>query len=184
MNSDDSKKLNGDDEKRGAASYPYSSLASALKISDAVKNLGGARVMVQKSVLASHLKDSEKSAAFQQRLGAAKAFGLIEGGRKGYALSEAAQRYYFPTSETEKSFALLEILSVPEAFKQLISRFDGSKFPGREIIGNILHRELRVPDSWKERVSASFENSARLAGVLDENDFLRYRAIKAAVSQH
>lgn len=180
MNSDDTQKSNGDEKKREPASYPYSSLIAALKIADAVKNLGGARVKIQKSVLASHLKESEKSAAFQQRLNGAKAFGIIEG-RKAYVLSAAGQRYYFPTTESEKSSALLELLSAPEAFKQLINRFNGAQLPSREILANILHRELRVPDSWKERVAASFENSARFAGALDETGFLRYSASKEQI---
>ncbi len=163
--------------KRELASYPYLSLASALKISDSIKDLGGARVQIRKSVLASHLKEAEKSAALQQRIAAARSFGLIEG-RSAYALTDIAKRYYFPTTEGEKALALAESLASPSAFRELIARFDGGRIPTREIIANILHRELNVPDSWKERVASFFVNSAELAGVLDEGDFLRFRAKK------
>ena len=169
------KLQNGQQATREAALYPYTSLASALKVSEAVKELGGARSEVQKSILASHLKDSEKSASFQQKIAGAKAFGLIDG-RGSFVLTPTAQRYYFPTTESERALALIEVVAFPTAFRDLIKRFDGAKLPVREIISNLLHRELQVPDSWKDRVAAFFENSARLAGVIDTDGFVRYNA--------
>lgn len=165
--------------KREGATYPYLPLATALGVGDAVKDLGGARSKVLKSVLASHLKESEKSPAFAQRLISAKSFGLIEG-RGAFALTDLAQRFFFPTTETEKSSALLEIAGFPEAFRVIITRFDGAKLPEREIVANILHRECRVPESWKDRVASYFEKAAKLAGALDENGFLRFGAAKEA----
>lgn len=158
--------------------YPYTSLSSALKIAEAVKLLAGVRSQVQISSLASHLQDGEKSAAFRQRIAGSKAFALITG-RGSFSLTPTAQRYYFPTSESERASAVLDILTAPIAFRELVKRFDGSRLPERSIIANLLHRELRVPESWKDRVAAFFENAARLAGVIDESGFLRYRA-----SQH
>lgn len=166
---------NGANAKPEASVYPYTSLAPSLKISDAVKELGGARSPVSKSSLAAHLKESEKSAAFLQRIAAAKAFGLIVG-RSEYSLSESAKRYYFPTSEHDKSNAQLDFLSAPLGFRELIRRYDGDKLPSREILSNILQREFAVPESWKERAAAFFENSAQLIGVIDENRFLRVKA--------
>src|SRR6266404_123885 len=154
--------------KRELASYPYMGLPAALKISDAVRDLGGQRVQIQKSVLASHLRDAEKSASFQQKIAAAKSFGIIEG-RSSYILTDAGKQYYFPTSDRDKTAALLKFLSFPSAFGEIIKRFDGSKLPTREILSNILSRELRVPESWKERVASFFENAAELVGCLDEH---------------
>jgi len=166
---------NGVESKREASVYPYTSLGPSLKIADAVKDLGGARTSVPKSSLAAHLKESEKSAAFLQRVSSAKAFGLIAG-RSEYILTEASKRYYFPTSENEKSTALLVCLDTPTGFRELIRRYDGDRLPSREILANILQRELGVPESWKERAAAFFENSAQLIGVIDADRFLRFKA--------
>jgi hypothetical protein len=165
-----------------AGAYPYFPLTLAIKISDAVQELGGGRSEVQKSVLASHLSETEKSATFLQRITTAKCFGLIEG-RGAYTLSELAKRYYFPTSDGDKPAALLEILATPLAFKSLISRFDGSKLPTREILANILHRECGVANSWKERVASMFLNSVQFVGAVDSNGFLRYGAAKHGAPQ-
>ena len=163
-----------DDVKRKGV-YPYLPLNLSLKVSDAVKELGGARSDVQKSVLAKQLGDSEKSGTFSQRITAAKCFGLIQG-HGAYSLTEAAKRYYFPTAESDKSAALLEIFSCPAAFKELLRRFDGDKLPTRDILGNILHRDMGVPESWRERIAAFFTNSAQFVGVIDSQGFLRFAA--------
>jgi hypothetical protein len=161
--------------KRDGGLYPYYPLHLALKVSDAVKELGGARSEIPKSALAKHLAEGEKSATFQQRIASAKTFGLIEG-RGEYLLSEAAKKFYFPTSESDKFGALLDIFSTPPTFKELLQRFDGDKLPSREILGNILHRELGVPESWKERVASFFSHSAQFVGAIDAQGFLRHKA--------
>ena len=178
----DSKQIDGEDAdggKREAASYPYFPLPLALKIADAIKELGGHRVPIQKSQLASLLGESEKSAVLQQRISTAKCFGLIEG-RSAFRLSDASGRYYFPTNESEKASALLEFLAFPSSFAEIIKRFDGTKLPAREILANIFHREAGVPTSWKDRTAACFVRSAGFAGALDGAGFLRIRARKEA----
>ena len=175
-------KTNGGSEASQEASlYPYTSLAPSLKIADAVKELGGARSAVSRSRLAAHFKESEKSASFLQRISSAKAFGLIVG-RSEYGLSEVAKRYYSPTSEQDRSNALLEFLTVPTSFREIIRLFDGEQLPKREILGNIFSEKLKVPESWKDRAAAFFENSAQFVGVIDENRFLRFKAAQHAAA--
>jgi|GEM_PF-3593799 hypothetical protein len=173
---------NGTDSKSESSVYPYTSLAPSLKIADAIKELGGARSPVSKSSLAAHLKEGEKSASLLQRISSAKAFGLITG-RSEYSLSESAKRYYFPTSEHDKSNAQLNFLSAPLGFRELIRRYDGDKLPSREILANILQREFGVPDSWKDRAAAFFENSAQLIGVIDGDRFLRVKATEHSATR-
>ncbi len=122
--------------------------------------------------MAKHLGESEKSPTFSQRITSAKCFGLLEG-HGLYNLSETAKKFYFPTTDSSKAGALLEMLSSPDAFKELIRRFDGDRVPNKDILGNILHRELGVPESWKDRVAAFFYNSAQFVGVIDSQGFLR-----------
>jgi hypothetical protein len=163
--------------KRELISYPYFNLSAALKIGAAVAESGGANLPISKSVLTAHLKESEKSAVLQQRIASARCFGIIDG-RNSFTLSDAGRRYYLPTSDTDKSFALLEFLATPPAFAEIIKRFDGTKLPSREILSNLIHREGRVPASWKDRIAAYFSSSAALAGALDAAGFLRFRALK------
>ncbi len=175
-------KLNsGSDARPETSLYPYTSLAPSLKIADAVKELGGARSEVSKSRLAAHFKESEKSASFLQRISSAKAFGMIVG-RSDYSLSESSKRYYSPTSEQDRSNALLEFLASPTSFREIIRLFDGEQLPKREILGNIFSEKLKVPESWKDRAASFFENSAQFVGVIDENRFLRFKATQHAAA--
>jgi hypothetical protein len=162
--------------------YPYYPLANALKTAEAVKDLGGARAPVKKSLLAKQLGAVEDSAAFAQQLASARAFGFLEG-RGDQQLTELAKRYFFPTTESDKSLALLDAFSTPTAFAGLLKRFDGDRLPTREIISNIAHRELGVPESWKDRVAALFANSAQTVGVIDSQGFLRFDAAKHSSTQ-
>lgn len=170
---------NGSGQEREAILYPYTSLVPSLKIADAVKELGGARSPVSKSSLAAHFKESEKSASFMQRVASAKAFGLISG-RSDYSLTETAKQYYFPTEESGKSNALLAFLAAPSSFAEVIRRYDGDRLPNRDILANVFQRDLKVPESWKDRAAAFFENSAQFIGVLDEKRFLRVKATQQA----
>ena len=170
---------NGAESSRESSVYPYTSLEPSLRIADAVKECGGARSTVSKSRLAAQLGESEKSASFQQRISSAKAFGLIVG-RSEYGLSEAAKQYYSPTTEQGRSNALLEFLTAPSSFREIIRLFDGELLPKREILANIFSEKLKVPESWKVRAAGFFENSAQFVGVIDEDRFLRFKAAQHA----
>jgi hypothetical protein len=169
------------DVRQDTSLYPYTSLEPSLKIADAVKELGGARSAVSKSSLAAHLNEGDKSPSFLQRISSAKAFGLIVG-RSDYSLSEAAKRYYSPTTEQDRSNALLEFLTAPSSFREIIGLFDGEKLPKREILANIFSEKLKVPESWKDRAAGFFENSAQFVGVIDENRFLRFKTTQHAAA--
>lgn len=164
------------DNERSGGNYPYCPLTICLPVADAVKSLGGRTTPVSKSLLASSLKEDEKSQTLTFKLASAKSYGLIEG-RSDFSLTESANRYYFPTTgETDRKNALLDFLEYPPAFKKLIERFDGSKLPPTDIIGNILHTELDVPESWKDRVAVFFVKSAEFVAAMDEHGHLRVKA--------
>lgn len=161
--------------------YPYYPMSSALRIAEAVKDLGGARTPITKSLLAKHLKEEESSTAFSQQLTSAKIFGVIEG-FGSYVLTEIAKHLYFPTSESDKANAMIDIFMAPPAYQELIKRFDGNRIPTKDILGNIMHRELNVPESWKDRSAALFLNSAQYVGVTDSDGILRVNANRHEVA--
>ena len=161
-------------ESAGGA-YPYAPLALCLPIAGAVSVLGGNKSPVSKSLLASHLGEDEKSQGLSFKITSAKCFGMIDG-RGDYTLTDQAKRYFFPTIEHESRKALLSFLATPVAFKALLQRFDGSRLPATEMIGNILHKEACVPVSWKDRVAGFFVRSAQHVGVIDAGGFLRFRS--------
>jgi hypothetical protein len=168
-------KNDAQDNKSSDAAYPIYDLAEAVKVAEAVRDLGGDRTPVSKSLLAQHLKYAETGPSFFQRVTATKSFGLISG-RGEYELTEQAKRYFFPTTDTEKATAAVAILSSPSAFKVLVQRFDGGKLPANNMLGNILQKDARVSVSKKDTVASCFVRSAQFLGVIDAGGFLRCRA--------
>jgi len=165
------------DDERSGGNYPYYPLSTCLPVADAVKSLGGGKTPVSKALLASSIKEDERGQTINFKLASAKSFGLIEG-RTEFSLTETAKRYYFPTNESDRQNSLLDFLAYPPAFQKLIERFDGSKLPPADILGNILHRELGVPQSWKDRVAGFFIRSAQGVAAIDEQGHLRIKASK------
>lgn len=161
--------------KSSDAAYPLYDLAEAVKVAEAVRDLGGDRAAVSKSLLAQHLNYAETGPSFFQRVTATKSFGLVSG-RGEYELTEQAKRYFFPTTETEKATAAVAILSSPSAFSVLVQRFDGGKLPTNNMLGNILQKDAKIPISKKDTVASCFVRSAQFLGVIDTNGFLRCRA--------
>ena len=161
--------------RREGSGYPLMPLKLALRIPDAINELGGAREDIPKSSLAHFLKEEERSPMLLQRISSAKAYGMIQG-RASYRLTEASSQFYHPTAENDKQRALRTMFSSPDCFKKIIKRFDGAKLPDREILGNILYTEFDVPKSWKVRVASFFIASAEYVGVLDDQRILRLGA--------
>lgn len=163
------------------SSYPVNTFQNSLEVAKAVADSGGANTDVQKSVIAHALGSSDSSGAFIARIAAAKLYGMIEASRNGYRLTDYAKHYFFPSSESEKRTALLMMLKAAPIFAEIIKRFDGNKLPTPDLLSNVLLREFRVPDSWKDRVARFFMKAVSDAGVVDSQGFLRYSAARQSV---
>ena len=163
-----------------AVRYPFFSLPNAEQVAEAIRDCGGANVDVPRGSVAHALNTSEKSGGFQQRISTAKTFGFIEG-RGSYRLTSLAKQYFFPTEEGQKEKAFSSFFGAPAVYAELIKKFDGQKLPAVNLLANIVQREHGVPESWKDRVAASFLKTAQATGAMDSNGFLRYRASRHAM---
>ncbi len=163
-------------EVKAEASYPLYDLSEAVKIAEAVRDLGGGNAPVSKSLLAQHLKYAESGPSFFQRVTATKAFGLI-GGRGSYLLTDLAKQYFYPTVENGKESAAVKSLTFPKAFALLVQKFDGGKLPAIEMIGNIIHAEADIPVSKKSILAGLFLRSVQFIGAIDAGGFLRCKAL-------
>ena len=165
------RKDNAKPSERSEASYPIYALDEAVKVGQAVKELGGARQAVSKKMLAKQMSLHESGPSFFQRVAASKYFGIIEG-RGNYTLSETARRHFYPQQAGEEKKALLDLLKTPPLFAKVIARFDGDTLSSNQNLANIFH-DSGVPDSWKDRVATIFVRSAQFANALDVNGILR-----------
>lgn len=167
--------MNETNQTADVPAYPLVSFSNALEVASAVSDAGGAKAGVQKAVIASRLKSSDTSGAFLQRLSSARSYRMIEG-RGSYRLTSAGVSYFLPANSTDSKRALLSFLSSPPTFAEIIKRFDGTRLPSVDMLGNVLHREMGVSDSWKDRAASFFIKAAQFTGVVDSQGFLRYRA--------
>jgi len=167
-------------EKRG--NYPYYALPKCLEVSELIRDLGGHKIQIPRSVIAEKMKINGNSPSLSQIIAAAKCFGLIHGWGT-VTLTGLAARYFFPTDETERRKAILDVVKMPAVFEKLITRFDGSRLPANAMIANLVNREMGVPDSWKARTASLFVSALHEIKVIDNAGFLRYdAAIHAAES--
>ncbi|MGD0743635.1 MAG: hypothetical protein ABSA45_00625 [Verrucomicrobiota bacterium] len=161
------------------AAYPVYDLSEAVKVAEAVRDLGGNNAPVSRSLLAQHLKYAETGPSFFQRVAASKSFGVIDG-RGSYSLTELAKQYFYPTVENGKESAAVKMLTFPKSFGLLVQKFDGGKLPGNEMIGNIIHAEADIPVSKKNILAGCFVRSAQFIGAIDTGGFLRCKALVSA----
>lgn len=154
------------------AGYPTYGLDEAIKIGQAIYDLGGSRTPVKKEMLAKHLHYAESGPSFVQRIGAAKAFGLIDG-RGGYSLTDLGKRYYLPTNDTDRDTAAFAALQKPPVFAKIVARFQGQRLPSNQQLGNIIHTESSVPASWKDKVASLFVKSATAISAFDTQGTLK-----------
>ena len=174
---------NAKPEGRKEPAYPLYPLDEALKIAEAVKDMGGSRSPVSKALLAKHLKYAETGPSFVQRIAAAKSYRLIDGWGS-YSLTEESKRYFYPMTEVDKMNASLSFLSAPPPFDLLIKRFDGEKLPSNEMLGNVLHQDAGIPVSWKGKLASMFIRSAQFIGILDSQGILRHDATGQSAPAH
>src|SRR5713101_2298432 len=163
------------DQNTTVPAYPLVSFGSALEVARAVSEAGGAKSSVQKALIASQLGSSDTSGAFLQRLSSARSYRMIDG-RGSYKLTPSAVAYFLPANSDDPKRALLSFLASPPVFGEIIKRYDGTKLASVDMLANIVHREMNVSESWKDRVASFFIKAAHTAAAVDSQGFLRYRA--------
>lgn len=169
---------NTNDSKNKEVAYPLYDLSEAVRVAEAVRDLGGGNAPVAKSLLAQQLELAETGPSFFQRVSSAKAFGLVDGWGS-YSLTEIAKQYFYPTVENGQEQAAIKLLTNPKAFSILVQKFDGGKLPAVQMMGNIIHKEAGIPVSKKDTVAAIFARSVQFLKVIDPSGFLRCRAFVA-----
>jgi hypothetical protein len=160
--------------------YPTYNLEDCVEVGRVVKELGGLKTPISKSLIASRLHVASGASRLQQLIASAKCFGILVG-RGDHLLSDAAKKYFSPHNPQDTTIGLLAFLSSPPPFEKLITRFDGNQLPEIEFIANILESEADIPKSWSSRVASIFLQAVTFAGAADAAGFLRYEAIEEAI---
>ena len=152
-------------------SYPSITLVKSLEIADVVyKNAGNTFLPVEQ--IAKLLK--KHPGYISQWLGSCVQYGLLELKSKvGYRPAEICKRIFKPFSEDEKKQALIECFKKPKLYQELISKYENSSLPSKNVLPNILDRDHSVYDDAAQKASDIFyENIAELEILNNENELV------------
>ena len=162
-------------KSQSVQAYPTYGIEDCIAVARAVKEAGGLKTPISKSLIASRLGVGSEDSRLASQIASARTYGILTG-RGDYILTEAAKKYFSPHSAQDATIGLLAFLESPPPFKKLIERFDGSQLPDTSFIANILESEADVPKSWSKRVASLFLQAAKFAGAIDSGGFLRHEA--------
>lgn len=150
----------GQARQRSTIQFPYSSLADAVAVAQAIHDHVG-HGACDDDQLAAWLDQSPKSSGFRTQLSAARLFGVIEGDGTGQnTLSPLGRQIVDPNQA--RAARVRAFLNVP-LYKSVFEKYKGSVLPPaaafeRDIAG------LGVAEKQKERARQVLERSAELAG--------------------
>ncbi|MGH7240048.1 MAG: hypothetical protein ACREHG_08280 [Candidatus Saccharimonadales bacterium] len=147
--------------------YPRASLSNAIRLADAVHDLGG-----QCSVeLAADKLGKKVSGAFQALVGATMKYGLVAHKKGQLSTTKLYREFKLAyTKEESNQFAQKAFLSVP-LFRTIFERFVDKKLPVSHF-EKLLIRELSVPDAIASRVAKYFVDGAKQIGLMKADNLL------------
>ncbi len=144
-------------------SAPRYDLDSSLEVAQAIFDHGGT---VSGQTLAGLLKyGGTNNGAYLSRVGAAKAFGLIEGSSQALHVTDLAQNILQPIyAEASDAYKLEAFLLVP-LFNAVFSELEGKPLPEAAGLQNLLKNQYGVGDKQAPMAAARLRESAEQAGL-------------------
>jgi hypothetical protein len=155
-----------------SARYPGASLPEAIELARFVDDQGLDGTSAE-AIAASMGFESIKTRTFSSRLSAARQFGLITLDGSGYRLSPLARSILHPIDPLELPRLHREALKAPPLYADLMVRLADRRVPEPDRLANLLYHSYQITASAKLIAAESFVDSARFAGALDNEGFLR-----------
>ncbi len=144
--------------------YPGDNLADALAMLEKVRTAVGVGA-AKRELIASAIGYKSLSGHAARRLGSLAHYGLLERAGKGAArISQLGKAILMPTSEAEKTLAIVEAVKQPNLFATLLAKHTGHALP--TMLPNMLAREHGVNASVAEQAATTFRESVEFAGLL------------------
>ena len=148
--------------------HPLRSLDDALKVAEAVEELGGE---CSRDSIGDPLKMSSKSGAFSTLIGGARTFGVIDRSANQVFLTPKYKDYKLAYNEEGARQALISIFLNPPLFEELYQKFKGKQLPV-DHFSKLLIREHGVRNDNGLKVANIFIKGARKCGILDAQNGL------------
>lgn len=165
---------NGDGRRniRSTIAFPYSGLADAEQIADALHRRGDSATVDE---IAAELNQTTSSGSFRTKMATARVFGAIDVRRGQATLTPLGKRLVDP--DKSKQARVEAFLHVP-LYKQLYEAYKGHQLPGNAGIENRM-AQFGVSSKQTEKARQALQKSAELAGFYESG---RDRLVKPALS--
>ena len=157
------KKSNDKKAVERSASYPGVTLESAIGYAETLrKNLGSTAFSRESAAQA--LGHPSINGTSIKKTAACVHFGLLTRQGNTYRQSVLSDKYFNPTSEAERSEALVEAIQSPILYGKLLTELNGKSLPG--MLENVLTRNYGITEKASAQAAKDFRSSAEFAGVL------------------
>lgn len=146
-----------------SSSYPGVTLEAAIGYTETLrKNLGSTAFSRESAAQA--LGHPSINGTSIKKTAACVHFGFLTRQGNTYRQSELSDRYFNPTSEAERSEALIEAIQAPTLYGKLLTELNGKSLPG--MLENVLTRNYGITEKASAQAAKDFRSSAEFAGVL------------------
>lgn len=146
-----------------SSSYPGVTLEAAIGYTETLrKNLGSTAFSRESAAQA--LGHPSINGTSIKKTAACVHFGFLTRQGNTYRQSELSDKYFNPTSDAERSEALMEAIQAPTLYGKLLAELNGKSLPG--MLENVLTRNYGITEKASAQAAKDFRSSAEFAGVL------------------
>jgi len=151
---------------------PWMDLREAIELIKTIYEKGGGSMGLDD--LATLMNHTIKSSAFTMKMGAMRAFGLVNTDGQIVKLSSLGSAIVAPSSSDEYREAVFKAFNAISLYSSLHQKYRGGYLPEDSFLANTLQREFGVSSENREKWVESFKQSGRAVGVIrDEGGKIR-----------
>lgn len=154
---------------RATTLYPKFSLFDSLKLAESIRD-NHAGQPYNRIDLAASLNMSPESSTLRTLITSSNKYGLTDGSYavERIALTELGRSIVSPTSDEERSSALIKALYNIELYKSFFTQFQNHRLPRKDLLLNTLEREFQIPRSDTEQCYELLVKNARELNLLKD----------------
>lgn len=147
--------------------FPPRSLEQSLVVIQAIGDKGAAKAM-KRLLVADAVGRTPSSSEFKILLSASRSYGLTAGTEKAdvIAPTELGLKIIRPTSEDERTAALVAAALTPELMGRVLRDFNNNKLPDASFLKNTLQRSYDVDSDHSAELSELLVANAKFSGIL------------------
>ncbi len=152
--------------KVSADQLPRRSIEQSLRVARALRDaLAGGPATWEDIASAMELGSSQQNRYY---LWSAQAYSLVQRNETFYTLSETGRKILAPTSAQEAQEAIVQAVLTPVVFSRFFTDYNGSPFPSKQHIGNILERRYSVPRERLTEAETLIRENGIYARILEQ----------------